>query len=136
MSDKIGPQHLGDGGEEVFLGRDYNRAGRSYSEKTAIEVDEEVRKLLQGRYADARQILEDNKQMLIGIAEALLEFESIDGDEVNAVVHGNIEQVRKNREAARAAAKAAQPATAFHTKDAAGGRPAEPSALRPASGEA
>ena len=136
MSDKIGPQHLGDGGEEVFLGRDYNRAGRSYSEKTAIEVDEEVRKLLQGRYADARQILEDNKAMLIGIAEALLEFESIDGDEVNAVVHGNIEQVRKNREAARAAAKAAQPATAFHTKDAAGGRPAEPSALRPASGEA
>jgi cell division protease FtsH len=136
MSDKIGPQHLGDGGEEVFLGRDYNRAGRSYSEKTAIEVDEEVRKLLQGRYADAKQILEDNKAMLIGIAEALLEFESIDGDEVNAVVHGNIEQVRKNRESARAAAKAAQPATAFHTKDAAGPRAAEAAALRPASGEA
>jgi hypothetical protein len=74
--------------------------------------------------------------MLIGIAEALLEFESIDGDEVNAVVHGNIEQVRKNRESARAAAKAAQPATAFHTKDAAGPRTTDTAALRPASGEA
>ncbi len=134
MSDRIGPLHLGEGGEEVFLGRDYNRMSRNYSEKTAIEIDEEVKRFVQGRYNDARQLLVDNRGMLDMIAEALLEFESIDAEEIEAILQGNIEQVRQTRSARRQQERAATPPSSFTSRDAAPGR--ESSSLRPANSEA
>ena len=83
----MGPVTFGRQGEEVFLGREITRH-RSYSEATAIRIDSEVQALLSEGYSRARKLIEDNADGLARIAEALLEREVLDGEEVRALIEG------------------------------------------------
>ena len=83
----MGPVTFGRQGEEVFLGREITRH-RSYSEATAIRIDSEVQALLSEGYNRARKLIEDNADGLARIAEALLEREVLDGEEVRALIEG------------------------------------------------
>jgi cell division protease FtsH len=84
MSDKLGPRTFGDKQEMVFLGREISEQ-KDYSEKYALEIDLEMNKLISDSYEVARRILTDNKAMLTRIAEKLLEHETLDGDEIDAL---------------------------------------------------
>ncbi|HVT93936.1 MAG TPA: ATP-dependent zinc metalloprotease FtsH [Bryobacteraceae bacterium] len=85
---ELGPMSLGKKDEQIFLGREIAQH-RDYSEATAIKIDEQVRKLVEGGYARARQIIEEKADALRRIAEALLEREVLDGEEVRALIAGD-----------------------------------------------
>lgn len=82
MSDVIGPVSYDEGGE-VFIGRDFAHS-KPYSEKTAADIDAEVRKILMEQYKKTEQILTENMNTLKRIAKKLLEKETIDGEEFEA----------------------------------------------------
>ncbi len=78
MSSRIGPMALGHKEELVFLGRDFGEQ-RNYSEQTAREVDEEVRRIIQEAFDKAYHILMQNKTRLILISERLIKEETLEG---------------------------------------------------------
>ncbi|MBO0778232.1 MAG: ATP-dependent zinc metalloprotease FtsH [Ktedonobacteraceae bacterium] len=78
MSNRIGPMALGHKDELVFLGRDFGEQ-RNYSEQTAREVDEEVRRIIQEAFDKAYNILAQNKNRLIMISERLIKEETLEG---------------------------------------------------------
>ncbi|HEX3131931.1 MAG TPA: ATP-dependent zinc metalloprotease FtsH [Thermoanaerobaculia bacterium] len=84
MSD-LGPLAYGAKDEPVFLGREFAQRA-DYSQDTAVQIDREVSKIVQGAYERATRILTDNRPVLDRIANDLLERESLDGDEVYRVV--------------------------------------------------
>ena len=86
MSDVLGPTTLNESAE-VFLGRDFGRK-QDYSESTAMKVDQEVKRLCDNAYAQARNILTANMHILHRLAEVLLESETVDGAEFEEVVSG------------------------------------------------
>jgi cell division protease FtsH len=88
MSDKLGPVYVGSDDDQVFLGRDFTSSARSYSERTAELIDEEVRRLVQEGEDVARGMLGDRRELLDKMAEALLERETLDADEIDAIVEG------------------------------------------------
>lgn len=81
MSTELGPMTFGKREEQVFLGRDIAHQ-RDYSEHTAIEIDREVRRILDEAYQNARKLLTDHLPLLHAVAERLLEKEVLDGSEV------------------------------------------------------
>ena len=88
MSDKLGPvaysnQESGD----VFLGRDI-MGGKDYSGSTAREIDQEITQILHGNYADAKRQLEENRDKLEAIAEALLERETLETHDLALLMKG------------------------------------------------
>ena len=84
---ELGPLSFGKKEEQIFLGREIAQH-RDYSEETAIRIDEQVKKLVQGGYDTAAAIIEEHSDALVKIAEALLEREILDGDEVIAAHQG------------------------------------------------
>lgn len=78
MSDKIGPVAYDDGGE-VFIGRDFGHA-KSYSEKVASDIDEEVKHILTEQYKKTEELLNSNMSVLESVGKKLLEVETIDSD--------------------------------------------------------
>lgn len=78
MSGRIGPMALGHKDELVFLGRDFGEQ-RNYSEQTAREVDEEIRRIIQEAFDKAYNILLQNKTRLIMISERLIKEETLEG---------------------------------------------------------
>jgi cell division protease FtsH len=84
---ELGPMSFGKKEEQIFLGREIAQH-RDYSEATAIEIDKQVRGLVDSGYRNARQILADRREALIRIAEALLEREVLDGAEVKSLIDG------------------------------------------------
>ena len=87
MSETIGPLTFGKKEAQVFLGRDFSQH-TNYSPGTALMIDEEVTSIVKRNYARARQLLEDNKQELIRIAEELLIREVLDADQVKQIAAG------------------------------------------------
>ena len=87
MSDKLGPLAFGKKGEEVFLGREMGQ-GRSYSEKIAEQIDEEIKYFVTTGYKKAVGILKDHDKALRGMAEALLLKETLDGNEIDRIIAG------------------------------------------------
>jgi len=85
MSDKLGMVEYGAHEEHVFLGRDIGK-NRDYSEATAQEIDREVRGLCDNAYARAKELLSANREKLETIAKALLEFETLDGDQIRDII--------------------------------------------------
>ncbi|MGD0075429.1 MAG: ATP-dependent zinc metalloprotease FtsH [Candidatus Binataceae bacterium] len=85
MSQELGPMTFGRKEEQVFLGRDITNQ-KDYSEHTAVEIDREVRGIIQKSYDKARTLLSDDLPLLHAIAERLLEKEVLDGAEVEAIV--------------------------------------------------
>ncbi len=86
-SDELGTVMYGDQQEEVFLGMSMGRQ-QSMSEATAQKVDAEVRRLINGGYEDARKILTTKKKQLEAVAKALLEYETLTGDEIKDIIAG------------------------------------------------
>ncbi len=85
MSDRLGPVAFGRQEEEIFLGRDFARRVE-YSESTAVEIDQEVRRLVTEAFERARSLLRKNLEALHKIAEALLEREVLDGPEIDEII--------------------------------------------------
>ena len=86
----LGPIAYGENQDTVFLGREIARS-ESYSQETARLIDEEVKKIVNEQYERTTQILTEHRAELDGIAEALLEFETIEGKHVNEIIeHGEI----------------------------------------------
>jgi len=85
MSEKLGPMTFGKKEEQIFLGRDFTQQ-QDYSESTAVEIDAEVRRIIQASYLRARDLLHTNLHLLHKLAERLLERESLDGAEIDALV--------------------------------------------------
>lgn len=87
-SDKLGRVAYGDNQEEVFLGHSVSRT-QNISEETAQIIDAEVRRLIDEAYAEATRILTKKKKDWIALAEGLLEYETLTGDEINELIAGN-----------------------------------------------
>ena len=87
MSDKLGPLKYVENQEEVFLGHSVTRA-QNMSEETAQMIDNEVRSIVTTGYARAKQLLTDHIDQLHAIAGALLEYETLTGDEIKKVMDG------------------------------------------------
>jgi cell division protease FtsH len=86
-SDELGTVMYGDNQEEVFLGMSMQKSN-NISEETARKIDAEVRRLVAGGYEDARRILIDKKAGLEAVAQALLEYETLTGEECKALLRG------------------------------------------------
>jgi cell division protease FtsH len=84
---ELGPLAFGKKDEAIFLGREIAQH-RDYSEDTAIQIDKEVRRIVNAAYEKARGILSDNRDVLERIAQALLEREVIDAAEVKLLMEG------------------------------------------------
>jgi cell division protease FtsH len=115
MSEKLGPLHFGRPQEMPFLGRDFSE-GKDYSEQTAVEIDSEVRRIVTGNYDRARQIVVEHMDKLKVLAEALLEFEIIEGAEIDQLFSGKSLQrppsaasEKRRADAAAKTAKAERP---------------------------
>jgi cell division protease FtsH len=87
MSNKLGPMTYGTDDEEVFIGRDFGRA-RNYSEEVAADIDGEMRGLIDRAYNKAEKLLKENINILHRVAEALLEKETLDGQEFEKIFAG------------------------------------------------
>jgi cell division protease FtsH len=85
MSEKLGPMTFGKKEEEIFLGRDFTQKS-DYSKNTAIEIDAEIRRIIQESYERAKDLLTTNLRLLHKVAEKLLEKEVLDGSEIDAIV--------------------------------------------------
>jgi len=87
MSSKLGPRTFGQKQELVFLGREISEQ-KDYSDKTAREIDEEVRNIIQRAHDAARKILTENKTKLKEIAEQLILHETLEEEELNKLFEG------------------------------------------------
>jgi len=85
MSDKIGMVQYGEANEYVFLGREMARS-KDYSEKTAQEIDGEVKRIIDEAYQRAQEVITTYRSQLEIIANALLEYETLDGGQVDEIV--------------------------------------------------
>ncbi len=85
MSEKIGPLTFGEKEGEVFLGRDMGHT-KNYSESTAVDIDNEIRRIIIENYELTKQLLKEHSEQLIALSELLLEKETLDGREVIDVV--------------------------------------------------
>ena len=87
MSELMGPISYEEGGGQVFLGRDYGRQ-TSHSEKTLQDIDNEVRRIVEEQLVRAREILNTNRDKVEVVTAALLERESVDGEEFKMLMEG------------------------------------------------
>ncbi len=85
MSEKLGPLTYGKKEEQIFLGREIAQH-KDYSEKTAVEIDEEVRRLVTEAYVEAKALLEKNYDILDSFAKTLLEKETMDSPEIDEMI--------------------------------------------------
>ena len=87
MSEALGPLSYGERDDEIFLGKDLVHH-RNFSEETSRQIDAEVRRIVEEAYSKASSILEGNLDALESIAKALLERETITGDEIDKLLRG------------------------------------------------
>jgi cell division protease FtsH len=87
MSDEFGPLNFSGGKHEVFLGRDFNSSDR-LSEDTARRIDAEIRDIVFKQHERATRILTEHRKELEAIGEALLEHETIDGNDIDLILRG------------------------------------------------
>ena len=98
MSEKLGPIAFGNQEEQIFLGREI-ATRKDYSEKTAQDIDAEVKRIISDCYEKARSILTEHEQQLHDIAEALLERETLDAEDVKILLNGgNLPPIKKKPE--------------------------------------
>jgi cell division protease FtsH len=85
MSDSLGPLSYAKNEEQIFLGREIAQH-RDYSEETAKKIDEEIAKLIRQSYAQAKNVLQENIDILHKLAELLLEKETVLGKELDELI--------------------------------------------------
>jgi cell division protease FtsH len=88
LSDKLGPLMYDEEHEEVFLGKTAGSAHSQVSDETAKQIDAEVRDIIDGCYKAAKKILEENRDKLDAMTEALLEYETIDAAQIEDIMSG------------------------------------------------
>jgi len=88
MSEKLGPLAYGKKEESIFLGRDYAQRTQDYSEQTAQEIDQEVRAIVQRQYVRVKDFLTRDSDKLRRLADSLIERETLDSEEIAAVLEG------------------------------------------------
>ncbi len=89
MSDKLGPRTYGDKQELVFLGREISET-KDYSERTSLEIDREIDRIISEASALATKILTENKELLEKLTQALISRETLDTDDLEALFRGEI----------------------------------------------
>ena len=82
---ELGPIQYDSENGQVFLGRDYTQRSNTHSGQIAYEIDVQVRKIIDACYQEATNIIEQNKEKLICIAEALLEYETLSGEDIESL---------------------------------------------------
>jgi cell division protease FtsH len=87
MSDALGPMIYGENEGEVFLGRSVT-VHKNVSETTMQKVDAEIRRIVDQQYALARKVIEDHRDKVETMAKALLEWETLDSDQINDIMEG------------------------------------------------
>ncbi len=87
MTDSLGPMVYAENEGEVFLGRSITKT-TNISEATMQKVDSEIRKIIDEQYSVARKLIEDNKEKMHAMAKALLEWETIDAEQIDDIMHG------------------------------------------------
>ncbi len=85
MSDKLGNMAYGKNQENVFMGRDFGHQ-RDYSEQVAFEIDEEMKRIVDEKYEEAKNLLNSHRDMLEAIAKELLDKETIDAEEFQNIM--------------------------------------------------
>jgi cell division protease FtsH len=114
MSDKIGPISYAENEEHLFLGREVTKTV-NHSEETAVQIDAEVKRILTEAYEDTRRTLAAHLEGLHRVAQALLEHETLTGEEVRAVLAGKdlkaIKAAERDREERARRAPPTRPAT-------------------------
>lgn len=88
LSEKLGPLMYAEEEGEVFLGRSMGSQQSNVSAETAKLIDEEVRSIIDGCYATAKRLLEENRSKLDAMAEALMKYETIDSDQIDDIMNG------------------------------------------------
>ncbi|HAS48713.1 MAG TPA: ATP-dependent metalloprotease, partial [Gammaproteobacteria bacterium] len=88
LSEELGPLLYSEDEGEVFLGRSAASQSKSFSGNTAISIDTEVRKIIDECYGRAEKILEDNREKLEMMKDALMEYETIDSDQIDDIMNG------------------------------------------------
>ncbi len=96
MSDKMGPIAYSEGEENIFLGREMSQRRDGFSEFTARQIDEEVRRIVSEQHERARKTIRENREMLDRLANALLERETLDSEEIGACM-ADTELPERNR---------------------------------------
>ena len=100
MSARLGPISYDNSGHSIFIGRDFGQT-KSYSEETAAAIDEEVKRLFDEASAKCESILLEHKDLLVAVAEYLLEHESMEGEDFHYLCdHGKLPDRWKKRDAA------------------------------------
>jgi cell division protease FtsH len=93
---KLGPLSFGKKDEQIFLGREISQH-RDYSESTAVSIDQEVRSIVEEGYNTAKNLIDAHRDAVVRIAEALLEREILDGNEVKLLIAGEpLPAIRSN----------------------------------------
>ncbi len=87
MSENLGPMTFGNREEHIFLGREVSRS-IDYSESTAVKIDAEVRAIIEKAYQGAREIITRRRDTLTRIAEALIEREVLEAEEIDRLIRG------------------------------------------------
>lgn len=105
MSDKIGPVSYTSGSGEVFLGKDYGHT-KDYSEAFAREIDEEISSIIHNGYGRTEKILTEHMDKLHELAQYLIKYEKIDGDNFDALMKGTLADTDETAETMPEAEKA------------------------------
>ncbi len=87
---ELGPIKYASGDEAVFLGRDYTSTNNSHSGQIAYEIDVQVRKIIDHCYSECTKIITENKDRLVTVAEALLEYETLTGEEITSLYNDGV----------------------------------------------
>jgi cell division protease FtsH len=85
MSEKLGPVSFGKKDEQIFLGREM-AVQKNYSEATAVEIDGEIRQIVENSYAKVLKMLQENLEILHDISHQLIEKENLSGVEVDIII--------------------------------------------------
>ena len=123
MSDKLGPLSFGDNQEQVFLGKELIH-NKDYGEETAKLIDAEVRRFVEDAYERATELLKENLDALEAIAQALLDRETITGDDIDLLMEGK--ELPPMESGTSGTPSSGDPASGTPTGYTAEGKPAEP----------
>jgi len=85
MSEKMGPVTFGKKDEQIFLGREM-AVSKNYSEATAVDIDNEIRRVVEDNYNRAKNLLSDNMDSLVRLSQSLIEKENLSGAEVDEII--------------------------------------------------
>lgn len=87
MSSSVGPVHYDTKDEHVFLGRDIGKP-REHSEAIQLEIDQEVKRILEAQYSIAKKIVSENEEILHNLAKAVMERETLNAEEIDKILKG------------------------------------------------